>query len=1179
MDRAARALRTRWTEVLFVTAVLGAIAFACGPTQLAPLPGVVEFMAPARLAAPGGFVNAAGGNYFHERIDLELDTRLGPFSIGAVYNSSWGWTWSFDATFKNGTLRDSTGARTPMAALANGAAAPGTHWVKVDATRVKTKGGLLHEFDATTSRLITLRFTSSAYPRLRFNQQQIGAVWRTSGIDQCTSATACAPFFTLSYDAAARLTRIEDHAGRTALFSYDAQGRLVSARDGLDVAKDWPGERYEYAGAFVSAITNSEGERIELASDSAGRTTQVRAVGAGDPTWRFTYGLPNASGVSTTIALDPLGHASTLAVDSSYRVQSVANPLGERIDFTWSGQRPASRTLPDGTRTSWTWANDDVATETLPSGNVRTLTYQADGVNRVQPETRPIASIRDSIGAVETRSYDADGRLRGVTNGASETTTFTYGADEAIASIARPDGSMLHFRQYGEHGRASEVGLDGFHWTTQSFDAVGNTMRSAEPAPYSGGVTELHYDADRNVAEISVIDRPLAPAPASEQTITLEYRSDRQPSRVLRPYGGETVFAHDALGRVIEQRERVSPTALPANAWSTTRFSHDALGRITAVELANGMRSERSYDAAGRTAGARSLEDGVVDSELLLAYAQGRLVLAHSPDGSFDEALSYDGAGRLRAVRHTLGETTRLAYDERSRAVRTEFEMPDGSSLAALVSGYDAADRETQFAALATDLVTRTYANGRLSSTVYGNGLRRASWRTTRHGLEDGREMWRGSNRIEKSDYTRGTEVAPELQATTTTFSQSGAFNATRGEQFGFASNESPPGADRRLAVAMSSSGFAEQFSYDHLSSLRGLESTEQNPFWFSPFSVSVVFNAEHNRALAVHRSGWSGSAHEYAFDAAGFAVAQSRATQFAGSPVVTSFDWNAASQIVSIATDGVVDALFSYDAIGRRRSLQANGVTRRWRFGGAVEANAADVPVVIDLGEVRIALSGSHRFRHADARGNTQYATNMAGQIESVNVYSAYGERGTIGAGDADFGFARGTHIATAGGEFVRLGARLLDPRSARFLSPDPVWNPFNAFSYTLGNPVDFWDETGLHPGHAGGSSDHKDIELQRTAVVQATAIAVTAAVVAKVAPNVGTIGAAIAAAANLAAEQANLHTLEQFHEQDYPVSLPPEVGAPPSEFFDGGFPLTGFDTPVFYYGTPVVVCDGDAC
>ena len=1180
MDRATRALRARWTELLFFTAILGAIAFACVPTQLAPAPGVVEFMELARIPVPGGFVNAAGGNYFHERVDLELDTRLGPFSIGAVYNSGWGWSWSFDASYKNGTLSDSTAARAPLAALVPGAAVPGSRWVKVDATRVKTKGGLLHEFDAVTGRLITVRWTSSAYPRLRFNQQQIGALWRTSGIEQCTSATACTPVFTLSYDASARLTRIDDRAGRSALFAYDAEGRLAAARDGLDVAKNWPGERYEYAGARVSAITNSEGERIELTSDTAGRTTQLRAVGAGDPTWGFSHGIQNASGIATVTMSDPLGHTTSFAIDALRRVQSITNPLGERTDFTWSGQRPASRTLPDGTRTSWTWANDDVATETLPSGNVRTLTYQADGVNRERANARAIASISDTIGAVETRSYDPDGRLLRIANGAGETTTYTYGADEAPASIARPDGSMLHFSQIGEHGRAGRVSLDGVRWTNQSFDAVGNTTHGAQPSPYSAGVAQLQYDADRNLAEISVIDRPMAAAP-SAQTITLEYRSDRQPSRVLRPYGGETVFAHDALGRMIEQRERVSPTAVPANAWNTTHLSHDALGRITALELANGMRTERSYDAAGRTASTRSLDDGVVDSELVLGYAQGRLVGASAPDGSFDEALSYDAAGRLSAVRHSLGETTRLAYDERSRAVRTEFEMADGSSLAALVSGYDAADRETRFAALATDLVTRTYANGRLSSTSYGNGLRRDSFRTTRHGLEDGRQMWRGSQRIEKSDYTRGTEVAPELQATTTTLQNSGAFNATRGEQFVFASNESPPGADRRLAGAMAFSGFAEQFSYDHLSSLTELESTEENPFGFSPFSVTVAFNAEHNRALSSSRSGWIGSAHEYSFDAAGFAVSQSRATGFAASPVVTSFDWNAAGQVVSIATNGVVDALFSYDALGRRRSLQANGVTRRWRFGGAVETNAAGVPVAIDLGEVRIALGGSHRFRHADARGNTQYATNMAGQIESVNVYSAYGERATLGAADTDFGFARGTHIATAGGEFVWLGARLLDPRSARFLAPDPIWNPFNAFSYTLGNPVDFWDETGLHPGHAGGSSDHKAIELAKIAVAQATAITVTLTALAKRVPNPGTIGAAIGAAIHLAAKQGELRTLEQFHEQDYQVSLPPELAGPPEGF--GTIDLGGFIDfgciGLGCNGTGVVTCEGDAC
>ena len=63
------------------------------------------------------------------------------------------------------------------------------------------------------------------------------------------------------------------------------------------------------------------------------------------------------------------------------------------------------------------------------------------------------------------------------------------------------------------------------------------------------------------------------------------------------------------------------------------------------------------------------------------------------------------------------------------------------------------------------------------------------------------------------------------------------------------------------------------------------------------------------------------------------------------------------------------------------------------------------------------------------------------------------------------------------------------------------------------------------------------------------------------------------------MAAKQANLRTIEEFHEMEFPVSLSPELAGPPSGFFDTGFSLTGFDTPVFYYGNPVVVCDGDAC
>ncbi|HEX5633081.1 MAG TPA: hypothetical protein VFX50_07635, partial [Gemmatimonadales bacterium] len=179
MNRAATLGHFRWAHALLLSGLLAALAFACNSAQLAPRPGVVELTALARVPVPGGHVNAAGGNYFHERVDLSLDTRVGPYAFGAVYNSAWGWSFGVDATYRNGTLRDATGASLPLAALPDGAAAPGTHWVKLDATRVKTKGGLVHAFDAATGRLVAIHWASAVYPQLRFAQAQHGGAWRT----------------------------------------------------------------------------------------------------------------------------------------------------------------------------------------------------------------------------------------------------------------------------------------------------------------------------------------------------------------------------------------------------------------------------------------------------------------------------------------------------------------------------------------------------------------------------------------------------------------------------------------------------------------------------------------------------------------------------------------------------------------------------------------------------------------------------------------------------------------------------------------------------------------------------------------------------------------------------------------------------------------------------------------
>jgi len=1163
---AALRLRTReWAHLLLSAALLGALVFACLPAQLAPAPGTRELSAFARVPVPGGHVNAAGGNYFHERVDLALDTRLGPLSIGAAYNSSGGWISSVDVTYQNGTLRDATGAVFAMSALASGDAAPGSHWVKVDATRVKTKGGLLHEFDGATGRLLAIRWTSSAYPRLRFPQSVLAGSWRTSAVEQCTSATVCAAVFTLGYDASGRLARVDDRAGRSALLTYDAAGKLASARDGLDVAKGWPGERYAYTGDFLASITSSEGERIEIASDAQGRALEVRALGGGDPTFRFAYGRPDATGVATTTVTDPLGNASVFAIDVSARVLSIANALGERTQLSWSGLRPASLTLPDGSRTSWTWANDDLASETLPSGNVRAFTYQASAVDRERSLERPLLELNDSLGLVERRSYDASGRLVSQTNGAGETTTFAYAADESVALVTRPDGVLLYSSSVGEHGKATQLSNDGSSWLSQSFDAVGNATESALPGPYSGGVTRAAYDADRNLVEIGVVDQPMAPATPAPGSVRLEFRSDHQPTRVRQPLGGETVFVYDALGRLSERRERVSPTATPApDSWSTTRFGYDAAGRLAFYELANGMRTEQSYDAAGRVRALRRLLAGSATTELSFGFARGQLVSAVSADRELDESYAYDAAGRLSEVRHTLGESTRFTRDARSRLTQTELRMPSGIALAALSARYDGADRQVELTALGQTLVTRTLVAGRLRTETYANGLTRQTERSTKRGRVAAWDLLRGATRLERSDHTQGSALGAALEGSHTVISNAGALNTELTQTYRYAGVAQPAGADRRLAEMIAPSGFAEQLSFDALSNLVEWRSTANYLFGTIPVSRTLTFNAERNRVLATRVRSVLDTTWVHAYDAAGFETSRSLQVGSQAQAIEASFRWNAAGQLVAVTAAGRVEASLSYDALGRRRSLSANGNVRRWRFGGAVETNADDAPVAIDLGPVRIALDGQHRFRHGDERGNVRLVSNMSGQLETLTRYGAFGASSTLGGTAPDVGFANGAHLQTSAGELVLLGARPLDPSLGRFLSPDPLWNPLNLYAYTFGNPIEFLDESGLHPGHSGGLDDHQAIELKRIERNAAVALTVVFAGVAAVTKNPAAIGAAIAAAVVAIQKHLELRTLEKFHELSFPVVIDPVLAAPPSigpfeipdvGWFGGGF------------------------
>ncbi len=1018
-----------WLLVLAVGLV------GCPPPK-GPLParsGLPQYQEIAALRVPGGLVNAIGGNLLVRRVDLSIDTRLGTREIGAVYNSALGsWLWDFEMRYDGASFLDPTGAVHETGSLAPGAAIPGTVWVVMDADSVRTKGGLVHHFDAD-GRLAAIHWRGTAYPRLAATSQTIAGAPRTKKIRQCTAAGSCSDVFDIGYDSAGRVVAITDRAGRAASFSWDAEGRLATARDGLDTVRGWPGFRYAYSGTELTALTNSEGERVEF-EYAGGRITRVRAVGEGDPEYQFAYEGRQA-GLYRTRVTDPLGGEIRYRYDSDRRLVEVENMAsGELTERVWSGRRVASEVRPDGATTSWTYVGDDVATKLEPSGNVVSYAYSPNGVDRDAPLERPIATLSDSLGLVEQRGYDGQGRLVSVTNGAGETLSLGYGADGLVETVTAPDGVVRHYLDRGEHGHAEHIRL-GEMEAARTFDAVGNLLEgpSDDFEPLPGGLVARAFDEDRNLAGVLLADMNAYGRVTTTSWISIEHRSDRRRTAIRRPGGGDHEFVHDALGRLAEERERVD------GAWRTTTHEWDAAGRPTAVERPNGMREEVAWDTGGRVATRRALRHGVLEGTLELGWQAGRLVSLEDSLTGGSETYFYDPAGRLLSIRYPGGEQLFFGWDARSRKTREIYLMPDWSVLRELDFGYDLADREVSTSDQGAPVIERTWQGGRKVQTSYGNGLVRSLEHDPVSGLLIGSSTVDGAlQTVEETTIEREASssllVHLGITATTTTW---GAVAATTVERYGLAPLANDPYADSGTRVWLwgTEVGTQQTFAYD---SLGNVASTGLGAY---PFA----YNFERNRLLAANPHGTG--VILYTWDAAGFAKSR------AGKPIT----WTATGRMASYGDDVELE----WDMQGRLLASRVEGVEASFQFGGRVRADAAGVPTSIDLGEVRIGLGDdTHLYRHFDVRDNVKFVTDDAGEVVSHYRYSAYGLDQVLGADDDPVRFVGRAQI----GELMILGFRIYDPAVGRFLSPDPILQVVNQYAYALGNPVLFQDPDGLH-------------------------------------------------------------------------------------------------------------------
>ena len=133
-----------------------------------------------------------------------------------------------------------------------------------------------------------------------------------------------------------------------------------------------------------------------------------------------------------------------------------------------------------------------------------------------------------------------------------------------------------------------------------------------------------------------------------------------------------------------------------------------------------------------------------------------------------------------------------------------------------------------------------------------------------------------------------------------------------------------------------------------------------------------------------------------------------------------------------------------------------------------------------------------------------------------AANPYLSPAARASLGR---SLGLGAGGELRVAGMEW--LGARVLDPASRSFLSPDPVeptagagWAA-NPYSYAGNNPVNLYDPAGLHPITA----EELDAYRKANSPKWGTALAIIAGVGLAVFGGPAGIGAAIAIGAGLGA------------------------------------------------------------
>jgi YD repeat-containing protein len=334
------------------------------------------------------------------------------------------------------------------------------------------------------------------------------------------------------YNTLGHPTKVTDPLGRQTTFTYAANGiDLTQVAQTTGSLND-----------VLATSTYDTHHRPLTVTDAANKTTTLTYNGRGQ-----LLTSTDALGHTSTVAYDSDGYPQsmtgpvegstfTFGYDGYHRVSTATTPDGYVVTSTYDvADRPTSVSFPDGTTQTFVYDRLDLIRSKDRAGRTTTMTYDAlrrqvtvgDGLGRVTRQTwctcGSLSSLTDASG--HSTSWDRDvmarvtketrangsfstyvyepisGRLQSTTDPKQQVTTYTYGLDDTISSIAytnaaiaTPTVTMAYDPNYP---RLASMTTAGYGETDYTYVPVG-TQGAGQPATIAGPLANdtLSYTYD-----------------------------------------------------------------------------------------------------------------------------------------------------------------------------------------------------------------------------------------------------------------------------------------------------------------------------------------------------------------------------------------------------------------------------------------------------------------------------------------------------------------------------------------------------------------------------------------------------------------------------------------------------------------------------------------------------------